>query len=213
MGIGTISGTINVAGVGFPFHLTEEDEGVVLHQVTAPMAYAAVVTSGVGTKAGVITTTDTSPTITTDDYVDIYWEVGGVKGVLYNADVSNVTAGAVTVIDTNGMGDNLPANTSACIIAVHQVIAGEFEGGDASILAVRCNAGRSYVVFAEGSEAAGSAHFAHDVPDGEGWVWSEGFNGITNPIAGHTIDNIWVSTADVTADQLITVGILYDSVS
>ncbi len=213
MGSGSIVGNITVAGVGFPLSITASDEGSITHKVTVPKGYAGVTTSGVGTKAGVVTATNTSPDIDTNDYVDIYWELDGVRGVLYNCDVSDVTAGAVTFIDTNGQGDNLPANGTAMVVSVRKIIAGEFEAGDASIIAAQCSDGRSHIAYVEGSPAAGSVHFAQDIIDGWGWVWSDQFVDIANPMAGDTVDNIWVSTANTEADQTFDTAVLYDSVS
>jgi len=212
MATGRISGSITIAGMSFTFEATRTDEGVIHQDTIVPKAYAAVVTSGVCTRAGVITTTDEAPEITTDDYVDIYWTLAGVDYVLYNADVSDVTAGAVTIIDTNGLGSVLPANATPCIIAVRHMIVSSFLGTNVSIVAMNCNQGKSHIAFCEGTDETDVVeHLARIVPNGEGWFFADGL-GLTNPITGDDITHIFVSTADVAADQQITVGVLYDSV-
>lgn len=213
MGSGTIIGNVSIAGVGFPVSITASDEGSILQQAAVPMAYAAEVTSGVGTKAGVITTTNPAPVITTDDWVDIYWTLLGVNYVLYNADVFSVVAGAVTIVATNGLGDNLPANGTACIIAVRKIIITAFSGTDVSMMGVGCSSGRSHVAFVSSATPASAIErFAHDIPDGEGWFFSDTM-GFTHPITGYAIAAIFVSTANTSSNQTMSVGILYDSVA
>ncbi len=210
MNNGVINGNISIAGIGFPVRYSQQDEGAITHSVTAPKAYAGVTTSGVGTKTGSVTTTNAAPDIELTDYVDIYWD----GGALFNVNVSAKTAGLITfAVDSNSDGDVLPADGTAMIVAVCQVVAGEFEGADVSMMFVKASNGRSHVAFVEGDQPTGTNHFSHDVPDDEGWFWTYDLaQWINNPITGHTIDHIWVSTADTTSDQTITVAVLYDSV-
>ncbi len=204
MGSASLVANVNIAGMGFPVSFSESDEGAILQEVTVPKGYAGVTTSGVGTRAGVVTSTNSSPTITDSDFVDIYWD----GGVLYGCNVSDVTAGAITFADGNAGGDVLPANGTVMVVSVRKDITVAFEGGDASALAASCTSGRCYIAFLE----SGSEHFAVDIANKQGWFWMESM-GFANPIDGDTIDEIWVSTADITADQQFTVGVLYDSVS
>ena len=206
MGTASLDGGVNIAGMGFPIHISTDDEGSIHQEVIVPMAYAADTTTGETTKAGTITCDDT-PSITDADWVDIYWD----GGVLYNADVSDVTGEVVTILDTQGLGDNLPDNGTPCIIAVSKDITTAFLGTDVSALAAYCNPSRCHIAYCDGARAAATEHLAVDIEAGEGWFWIEGL-GFLNPITGNPIDHIFVSTTNIAADQTFHVGVQYDSV-
>ncbi len=210
MGVASLVSNVTIAGMGFPVSFSAEDEGAILQEVTVESGYDGDTVSGTGTKAGRVDTDTAIPDITTDDYVDIYWD----GGVLYNADVSAVANdNEITFLDTNGLGDNLPADGTPVVISVRKLIATTFLGTGASALAASCASGRCHISYVDNADPTASAEiFAVDIPDQQGWFWFEDM-GFTNPITGSTVAAIYVSTADVTADRIFSVGVLYDSVS
>ena len=210
MGNATALGTVTIAGMGFPFNISVTDEGSILQDVTVEKGYDGDTVSGTGTKAGRVDTDTAIPDITTDDYVDIYWD----GGVLYNADVSAVANdNEITFLDTNGLGDNLPADGTPVVISVRSLIVTEFLGTDVSCLAASCSGDRCHISYVDNANPTTAAELhAVDIAAAEGWFWIEGM-GFTNPITGDTVSAIYVSTSDVGADQTFSVGVLYDSVS
>ena len=209
MGTAKLDGNVSIAGMGFPVHISVEDEGGIGQQVTVPMAYAGTVKSGGGTTDGVIEGVALTTTITAADNVDVYWvDAAGDPQIVYGGDVSDVTDDEITCGGVTAFSGNLPANGYAVIIAARKVVTTAFLGTDVSAIAASCSVGRSHIAFID----TAVAELAVDIANGEGYFWIEGL-GYANPITGDDIDEIWVSTADITSDQTFSIGILYDSVA
>jgi len=209
MGTAKLDGNVSIAGMGFPVHISVEDEGGIGQQVTVPMAYAGTVKSGGGTTDGVIEGVALTTTITAADNVDVYWvDAAGDPQIVYGGDVSDVTDDEITCGGVTAFSGNLPANGYAVIIAARKVVTTAFLGTAVSAVAAYCSVGRGHIAFID----TAVAELTVDIADGEGWFWIEGL-GYANPITGDDIDEIWVSTADTIADRTFYVGVQYDSVS
>ena len=206
MSVARLDGGVNIAGMGFPIHISVSDEGGIGQEVTVPKAYAGNLSTRTSATAGVFTTTSTH-NLDVGDFFDFYF----ADGVAYNCEVTVETDTTITFTGGTGTdgdgGEALPLATTTGQVGERKVITTAFLGTAVSAVAAYCSVGRGHIAFID----TAVAELTVDIADGEGWFWIEGL-GYANPITGDDIDEIWVSTADTIADRTFYVGVQYDSV-
>lgn len=198
MPTGTISMTMNVAGVVASGLASRTESGQISHEVPLPAGKSGTLSTRTDDDTG-IATLGSGHEITTDDTVDVYWS-GGVR---YGMSVTAYDATTVTV--DLGAGDALPAQDIEIIVTPRVEINTDFDGDDAVMVAAHC-AQRCHMEFTEddGTNVAAKEMAAH-----EGWAWASE-QGETNPLTGNEIGKIQATNGSATAATL-KIGILYDS--
>lgn len=139
--------------------------------------------------------------ITTGARLDIYWNIGGVKGSRRGAVVGTVAGNVVPI--TGGFGDNLPAAASAITAMVPTQMIVAAVGNNVLLLAGYTNK-RGSIVYTDGADARLTDW---KLDDGESDLWYSA-SGATNPLAGVTVARVYFSTADavIAADMKSLVG-------
>jgi len=181
----------SVGGKQFNTQLTLSGGGLQGIEEPIPIAWAGVLTVRTDNNTGTLTMDSASHIITTGAIIDLFWSVGGVDGVQRKITVGTV-AGTSVPIDL-GIGDNLPAATSAVQACIVQKFTPDFIVGD------NCKA---LLAAADGTKALICLYSTGDtveelvitLPLNGSYDWITG--GGTNPIAGKTIDKIHISIAD-----------------
>lgn len=205
----SLIGNVNIAGMGFPINISVTDEGAITQEVTVPKAWAGNLSTRSSATAGIITTDDTHD-LDVGDFFDFYFS----GGVAYDCEVTVEDGSTITFTGAKGAdgdsGDALPLSTATGQVGERKEINIDFDGDDASCVSVSCLA-RSHAAFVE-STGGENVLLARDIPAGQGWFWIDGM-GFTNPLAGDPVDYVWVSQAGIDAARIVSVGVLYDSVS
>jgi hypothetical protein len=137
--------------------------------------------------------------IITGDRIDVYWDIGGVKGSRRGM-AATVAVNAVTL--DLGAGDNLPANLSPVILAIAQPFDLDLTGSNLTGVCVYTEK-RGSVVFAQNDGTL--IYGKHLLRDGKVWGWDKE-DGETNPLAGGAIGQVFLSHSDTTAARIMRVG-------
>lgn len=202
MSSASISGNVQLAGMAMSLTATRSGEGEISQQPTLPKAWAGTLTTRTNDTDGIITTT-LEHDVTTDDFITIFW----AEGIAYYADVSAVGANTIT-FDTTTLGDVLPAQDYVVIAGAEVTIDTDFDGDLVKIIAATCPA-RAHLEFYDTGPAE-----LHEIEllAGQAWFWVSDL-GWTNPLTGDPVDKIYAACADITAGQMLKLGVLYNSVS
>lgn len=199
-----IQGAANIAGLGFNLSISRTDEGTIGQTPTCPKAWAGVLTDNAGVDA-YITTTETHD-IEVGDKITIYWS----GGIGYYGDVTAVTGDTIVFNETTILGDAMPSAATAVIAAKEEEVIMGFDGDDVSMIATSVAGGaRAHWQFLDVGDAV--VH-AQEVVADQPWFWADGM-GWGTPITGNAITYAYVSMADITADRVVNLGVLYDSVA
>lgn len=161
-----------------------------------------------GSKAGTLTTRTDNDTgtltmetghgITTGSIIDLYW----ADGSRYNVTVGTVSGNSVPI--DLGSGDNLPVADTAITAKVVEVEDLVVVGDNVQFIAFYSQyAGRVTL-----RDNANAVLFSKLLEDGETYFWSVN-SGITNPIAGDTVDNVALSVEGSTSSAM-KVRLLYN---
>lgn len=138
------------------------------------------------------------------DTVDIYWEdTSETECLRWNNDVDTVSG--VTLVVSGGSGDALPAAATEITVAIREFFAAEFEGDDLKALAIGAPARGNLSFF-----AASSVVMHVPWTGGGGRTWLDVASGVTNPLAGQSIDGFIATQALAEAEDDFECAILYD---
>lgn len=140
--------------------------------------------------------------IITGDRLDVYWDVGGVKGSRRGMIVGTV-AGNVVPID-GGAGDNLPVAASAITAMVPTVFNVTITGNNVQVLVLFSQRTGS-IVFTQTDNTLIYGKTIHNAPDQE--VWYTG-NGVTNPLLGATVGKVYMSHGFTAGEGTVRAGVL-----
>lgn len=148
-------------------------------------------------------TMDPSHGITTGARLDIFWDVGGVKGARYGVTVGTVATNAVPF--SLGAGDNLPVDESDITAFVPDEEELLFTGNNAKFAFAKSNK-RGIIVFTTSADAVVKAVVTELEGDsGGGWVWDED-NGVTNPFAASSVAKVFFSNGDSSGTNTMLAG-------
>jgi len=151
-------------------------------------------------------TSDTAGTLTlgadhgveTGDIIDIYWE----GGVAHGATVGTVEGTSVPF--TGAAGDVLPAEDTAVIAGVTEVINFVVAGSNIEALLVTSTC-RAYVDFQD----AGGSELPRELAAGGYFFWQEGGTDPQNPVEGDSLILVRASCGATTVGRL-TIDCTYD---
>jgi len=198
---GTLSSTLQVAGLTITSSVERSAEGVIGQEVSLPAGKAGTLTTRTDDDTGVATLSE-GHGIADSDYVDVYW-AGGVR---YGMDVTSVDGTAVSI--DLGSGDNLPTQDSAIVVTARVEIDVDFDGDLVELIGVGSNK-RAHVEF---QESDGTEIMAQEIPAGEGWSWAAD-QGVANPLTGNPVGKVQASCGDSASAAALKIGVVYDSVS
>jgi hypothetical protein len=147
--------------------------------------------------------------ITTGQRLDIFWDVGGVKGARRGVTVGTVSVNQVPF--SLGAGDNLPADESAITAQVPAEEEFLVTGNNVTVILARATR-RACVVFADASNAelhAIEGELDGTSTTGNGYQWYSG-NGVTNPLAGDAVAKVFLSNGDSAGTNNVSVAAGHD---
>lgn len=197
---GTIQIIASIAGVNISTTLTDTATGADGQSVALNIAEAGTLTTRTDDNDGEITATDADHEIDTGDVIDIYF----TAGVAYGATVGTVAGTAIPF--TGASGTALPTQDDAVIGSVVKVLDVDIDGDLIQMLVANV-AARWHIVFEDVADAVLDAQaLAANVP----YFYIAGA-GMTNPLTGNAIDEVHISSADLTTAQTFKMGTLYDS--
>ena len=198
---GTVSKTIRMGSLTFSESKTLTSNAVIVQEESVAAGNAGTLTTRTNDTEGSVTASSSSHGITDGDRVDLYWTTGCRRG----ATVGTV-AGAVIPF-SGGSGDALPLQDTAITIVEPLMLDVSVEGDYVSAICLY-TAARGQFCFNEG---ASTEHLAKELGDGIVYIWHDE-DGSDNPIDGDTVNRIYVSHDETTA-QTMRVGIMYDNAS
>lgn len=200
-----------IGGVSFTSTRALLAEGEVSRNKSIPVARAGVLTTRTDDDTGMLTLTiaGAAAAFTVGMRVDLYWDVGGVKGHRRGMLVSAQAGETITVGTAGGdigAGDNLPIATSPIIIAASLLTEIRFDGDDVAVLAFAADA-RAIIVIT-GDDGV-EDYFVHMPEAASSVIWDSKY-GQVNPIAGDVITRAYMSQADITTAKNVKVGVAYN---
>ncbi len=203
----TITRNVTIAGMSLQSSINRTEEGLISHEVTLAAGISGAITAG---QIGVDGLAGGHGIVGTD-IIDIHWDdpTTGLHKVRYGATVDTANANDVEFDDNpSEEGDALPAEDTAVVIAVQQVIDTDMDFNNAKLVAVHCTQ-QAHCAFTNDDPATQKGlKIAADTT----WIWNEG-EGIDNPFvaaADDVMDEINATNGSTTAATL-KIGILYDS--
>ncbi len=194
----TINVVASVAGQTVPVQLSRSEDGTGLWtpSVTAgqtPTGWTKTDdTDGVAAMAG-------GHGLETGDRIDVFWNGGRHYNMTATVAGNNVTL-------AGGGGDALPASATAVVVAKHEVVDAAFDPDNMTVLLISTDR-RASVVFVD---AGNNVLLALDLPAGGCCLWWTN-SGISRPMSGNPVAEIWVANGETAAAANVTVAVLYDS--
>ncbi len=189
--------TGNIGGVPFDGELERTGDALLAHDVALPAGTAGTLTTRVGDASGIMTL-EAGHGLQTGDTAAMFWSGGS------RYDDSVVVDGDAITIDSTTGGDNLPGLYTAVVVTKAVEITSVFEGDDLQMIAAKCDQ-RMRLDFVVAVPTV-----RLDLPAGENWEWAAD-RGITNPLAGDSITELWAYNASSSASATLLARILYDS--
>ncbi|MBN2445637.1 MAG: hypothetical protein JXO22_02855 [Phycisphaerae bacterium] len=188
----------DIGGAGFYSQINRTASGAINHSVTLAASQAGTLTTRTSDTEGTLTL-GADHGIETADVIDLYWDGGRRYGVVVG------TVAGTSVPISGGAGDVLPAQDTACVAAPRTELDTDFNADLASVMAAMI-ADRGRVEFHD----SGGLELGIDMAASEMWLWIDGSTA-ANPLAGDTVDKVYISHASSTATAVAKVGVLYDS--
>lgn len=199
---GTISITASIGGVSIQTTTTVEATAQGSQDVALDIAQEGDLTTRTSDTAGTFTADSAGHGIVDADVVDLYWS----GGVAYGAIVGTVASDVIPF--TAASGDVLPSQDTAMDISKVTTLE---ETIDCDLIQqlVAVLPSRGHVVFEETADALADAQeLLANMP-----YMYYADSSMTNPLAGKTLAEIHVSSADIVTAQRFKLGYIYDSES
>jgi hypothetical protein len=198
-GTANVSLRTRVAGLNIDATIQRTDELEQAFQHVMDAGRAGTLTTRTDDAIGVVTVA-AGHGITTSDTVAVFW-AGGSR---FSATVTATAATTITI--ATGAGTNLPAATTAVVIAKESLHTLAVVGNNIAVLAVGCD-NRASVNFRDGSAAS---LLRYDMASQEGRLWVASSD-VTNPLAGDTVADVRIANGGTTAVPL-KIGLLVNTV-
>lgn len=206
----TITHSTSIGGKSFSQQRSVAAEGEIARQKDLPAAKAATLTTRTDDDTGVITVAaGVGAQFSVGERVDVYWDVGGIKGHRRGMLVSSIAVDAITVgtaVGDVGAGNIFPA--AASVVQLAKSVLAEFrvDGDDVAVLAFASDA-RAIIVLTEADGL--EDHFVHLPEVGAAVVWDKN-DGTVNPIATKVIARAYMSHNDTASTKAVKVGVAYN---
>jgi hypothetical protein len=192
----TIQDGVVAQGVTLSGSRSVSADAMINIDISVPAAKTGTLTTRTDANTGVITA-QASHGIVDADIVDVYWTGGCRRGMT----VGTVATNSVPV--DGGSGDDLPAATTALTVTKRTQVELPFSGDAARVIAV------SGPVRCQYSLQDGSSEHLGGVAD-KVYKWDVS-SGVTNPVAGDSITQVFLSHGDSTSAHRIKAVVLYNS--
>lgn len=193
----TITKGAAIGAVGFSENKIKNASMGLAIDPTVPVAQPGTLTTRGSVSAGTATMTNSGHGIVTGQRADIYWSGGRRRGVVIG------TVAGTSVPFTGGAGTDLPATSTALVIATPVKRLMAFNGDDLDLIQCFAPAGNhALIVFVDGSNA--ELWWRHN----QGGIVQQWYTELddTNPLAGDVIAAVYVSHDNPTTAQAINVG-------
>jgi len=197
---GTVSSTVVIAGTSFNTKIQRTADGNINLQPTLPAAKTGSLSTRTSDTAGEITG-QVAHGITTGATVDIYWS-GGSR---YGCEVGTVSTLAIP-ITASGTGDAFPDQDTDVTITTQTQVDTDFDGDNVKMIVVSSDQKGSVDMEDSASATINRVELAGS---DEPWSWSYD-TGVTNPMTGNPIDDMFCSNGSTTASTL-KISLIYDS--
>ena len=201
MPTGVFATNISLGGISVQSSITRTKAGEIGQETTLPAAQAGALSTRTSDTEGVATLA-ADHIVETGDLVDVFWD-GGVR---YGVTVGTVSGTSVPLTDS-GAGDVYPSQGTAINVAPVTVLDVDFDGDKAVMLAALTTK-RGHVDFRSSAASIDAAELLAN----EAYTWASD-TGVTNPLAGETVDAVRISNGDSTGTATGKVGVIYDSAS
>ena len=200
MPTGIISSVASVGGLSIQTITTRTAVGQIGHEVSLPAADAGSLTTRTNDTDGELTMDSGEHGISSSDKIDIYWD----GGVAYEATVGTVSGTAVPF--TGAHGDVLPTQDTDVAADVLVPLDTDFDGDLLEMIAM-ASTKRGHYLF----DDSGTAELAAgELTANEPWTWVAD-TGVSNPLTGNPVDDLYVSNGDATAAATLKIGLIYNS--
>jgi hypothetical protein len=184
---GRINLTYRIGGATVDAVIDRTEEQGATTQIPLPAGVPGTLTTRTDDDTGVVTVAS-GHGITTSDTVTLFW-AGGIRRRMA------VTATTATTISIDlGSGDNLPLQSSVCVISKEVITALGHDGDDLAIFVVHC----VNRLMADIRDADPATIVALDIAARESWAYISGFSG-TNPFATETLVTAVLANGGTTA--------------
>lgn len=190
-----------VGGVQFAQLRNVSSEASLVQERTVPAAQSGTLTTRSSNTAGTITMASGSHTVTTGARVDLYWTGGCRRGVT----VGTVSTTSVPV--SGGSGDNLPTQGDPIKVSIPVSFSTPLTGNKVKALLLGAPEARSQFVLCS---SGNTEELAKTVPQGGVFAWDSG-SLETNPIAGDTIVNTFISHDDTSGAKKVQFAAPFDN--
>ena len=204
MGTANYGATFAVAGISAGVGASVTAEGEMKQSPSCEMGYAGPISTDTDR---VITTTSTDPDLEANDVVAIFWPGGMAIDKIQSVTGGNDQTIKLSSGGASAEGDALPANATECIIAVCAEVALLIPASQLEAVAVNATT-RASISFRESDDTLITTQ-EHTASVPYGYISGLSF---TDPVGATACELLWVATANVTADETVDIGILYDSV-
>ncbi len=195
-----INKTLTLDGKTYTQQITVESDSMIRREVTLAAAKVGVLTVRTDANTGSLTM-DAGHGITTGAKIDIFWVSGNAKKCQRTVTVGTVATNVVPI--DGGIGDDLPAASTAVTVMIQNVVEIRFDGDDVKVLAVTAEAAAN-VIFAGADNAEDKAYLI--TQGGQVKEWYEG-DGETNPVAGQTETQLFVTHSDSSGSKTIKITV------
>lgn len=175
------------------------------HSDDPVVAIAGILSTRTDDDTGILTVAE-GHGIEGDDLITLFWDSGHiVDSVVDSVTATTITFGGVSP----GTGDALPAEAEVVNCCLQVVVDSDFVANNAQAMGASSR-GRMFIGFME----SGTRQLDVELHSLNGYVWFWSIHdgaGATNPLAGHTIDEIRIAQADFAVVQVPEIGIAYNS--
>lgn len=174
-------------------------------KINLPLAKAGVLSTRTDNDTGVFTLAGHGFSV--GQRIDVYWDVGGVKGHRRGMKVSAVAGNDVTFgtgVGDVGAGDNLPAAASNITLARQMVFDLDFAGDNLLALLVYADV-RSIITLTLEDDTEKTFWHLPDTAMSARWYKE---SGITNPVAGFAISKVYMSHSDTATQREVRIAAL-----
>lgn len=177
-----------------------------IREVSLPIGYSGTLTTRTDNDTGTVTLAS-GHAITTGANVDIYWS-GGVQ---YNVTVGTVSTNSMPF--DSGVGDNLPAQSTAVVVSVRTQINLDIDGDALSLVAIKQKYASNTITadsHVEFQDAADDVIAEIDLEANGPQVWDV-TGGSANPFTGDPITKAFASNGSTTTAATLQILWLQDS--
>lgn len=197
MATATVNISAAIGGVSHAAALSRTGTGQISVEEPLPAGKAGTLSTYTDPNTGILTV-GSGHGITTQDKVNVFWAGGMRYGMTVTA------TGETTVEIDAGTGDNLPAQTTAIVVAAQVTINASFDGDDVQAVLASCDK-RCHLEF----QSSGPATiYAVEIAAGEA-IWWASDCGYANPLAAAVTAQVLASAGEASAAAL-KLGVLYD---